>query len=173
MYDRLSTESKFLFLPGFLGSEGIGIRWFLLQICLLLCSIKSVRRLLLLVVPQFVILPLVAMKERKEIAGFTYLRVYPHKLSNERRLTADLGIAIADSHQGKGLGFELTRAVIDWAKEQSLSEITTYCLVDNTRAIQLFHKSGFSETRIIRGRATRGMTKHDVQEMKLAVNNDV
>jgi putative acetyltransferase len=73
-----------------------------------------------------------------------------------RKHVAGLGIAVAAAWQGKGVGDELMRRLLDWADNWAgylRLELTVY--VDNARAIALYRKHGFVEEGISRAHALR------------------
>ncbi len=65
-------------------------------------------------------------------------------INERRRHTASFGMAVKDSHQGKGIGSALLKKAIDladnWLNLKRI-EITVY--TDNDRAIYLYKKFGF------------------------------
>jgi putative acetyltransferase len=73
-----------------------------------------------------------------------------------RRHAAGLGISVAAAWQGKGIGDELMRRLLDWADNWTgylRIELTVY--VDNARAIALYRKHGFVEEGTHRAYALR------------------
>ncbi len=73
-----------------------------------------------------------------------------------RRHVAGLGISVAAAWQGKGIGDELMRRLLDWADHWAgylRIELTVY--VDNARAIALYRKHGFVEEGTNRAHALR------------------
>lgn len=78
----------------------------------------------------------------ERVVGAIGLAVNPRP---RRRHTADLGMAVDQDHQGRGIGSALLTAVIDLA-DQWLGihriELTVMC--GNDRAIQLYERHGFT-----------------------------
>jgi putative acetyltransferase len=73
-----------------------------------------------------------------------------------RRHVAGLGISVAAAWQGKGVGDELMRRLLEWADSWAgylRIELTVY--VDNARAIALYRKHGFVEEGVNRAHALR------------------
>ncbi len=73
-----------------------------------------------------------------------------------RRHVVGLGISVAAAWQGKGIGDELMRRLLDWADNWAgylKIELTVY--VDNARAIALYRKHGFVEEGTSRAHALR------------------
>jgi putative acetyltransferase len=73
-----------------------------------------------------------------------------------RRHVAGLGIAVAAAWQGKGLGDELMRRLLEWADNWAgylRIELSVY--VDNARAIALYRRHGFVDEGISRAHALR------------------
>jgi GNAT superfamily N-acetyltransferase len=71
----------------------------------------------------------------EEIFGWAFIE----KLSTH----PDLGIAVADSLQGQGIGTALLTRIVDWAREHSLPAIYLMVVQDNDRAIRLYERYGF------------------------------
>ena len=73
-----------------------------------------------------------------------------------RRHVAGLGISVAAAWQGKGVGDELMRRLLEWADNWAgylRIELSVY--VDNVRAIALYRKHGFVEEGVNRAHALR------------------
>jgi putative acetyltransferase len=73
-----------------------------------------------------------------------------------RRHVAGLGISVASAWQGKGVGNELMRRLLEWADNWAgylRIELTVY--TDNARAIALYRKHGFVEEGTSRAHALR------------------
>ena len=56
---------------------------------------------------------------------------------------AEIGIALADAQQGRGLEKKLMQALIHKAEEKQLAELMLNVYLDNDRAIAMYHKFGF------------------------------
>ena len=68
------------------------------------------------------------------------------------RHRAEFGIAIEKAHWGKGLGKALTAACIECAKSAGYRQLELDVVADNTSAVALYKKMGFTEY----GRNPRG-----------------
>ncbi|MCX7883663.1 MAG: GNAT family N-acetyltransferase [Caloramator sp.] len=63
----------------------------------------------------------------------------------------EFGVSVLKEFWGKGIGKELIRYLIDWAKETKvIRKINLRTRIDNERAIRLYKKLGFEEEGIIR-----------------------
>jgi len=109
MYDSLSLESKRIFHPGFIGFRSISFRWLVAQIILIASTIKSTRNL-----PIY--MPIVAISERKEIAGFAYLFVKRRFFRKD--VQDSLGIVVKKNHEGKGIGSRLMSVLLMLARRE-------------------------------------------------------
>ena len=56
---------------------------------------------------------------------------------------AEIGIALADAQQGRGLGKKLMQALIHKAEEKQIKELILHVNWDNDRAIAMYHNFGF------------------------------
>ncbi|WP_164462242.1 GNAT family protein [Bacillus sp. FJAT-42376] len=73
------------------------------------------------------------------------LSVNRHK-RNRRNHVCSFGISVSKSFQGRGLGKELMRRMIEWCRsEPGLEKITLEVFSNNHHAIQLYEKLGFHE----------------------------
>jgi putative acetyltransferase len=82
--------------------------------------------------------------------------VHPVGPIQRRRHCAGFGISVASGSQGRGIGSELTRRVLQWADGWMgylRIELTVY--VDNESAIALYRKFGFVTEGTLRGYALR------------------
>jgi acetyltransferase len=59
---------------------------------------------------------------------------------------AELGIVLSDAAQGKGLGSEIVRRVVDIAKEERIQRITADILAENTAMQKICNSLGFKLT---------------------------
>jgi L-phenylalanine/L-methionine N-acetyltransferase len=77
-----------------------------------------------------------------EVVGQLGLHTSPN--SPRRRHAAELGMAVRDDWQGKGVGTALMQAVVDLADRWlNLSRLELEVYVDNESAIRLYKKFGF------------------------------
>jgi putative acetyltransferase len=78
-----------------------------------------------------------------EVVGQLDLYTFPHK--PRRRHAGQIGMAVRDDWQGKGVGSALLQAAIDLAdKWLNLTRLELEVFVDNPPAIRLYEKFGFS-----------------------------
>lgn len=92
--------------------------------------------------------------------------LHPASVRLRRRHVAGFGISVAPDWQGRGIGAELTRRVLDWADRWTSYvriELTVY--TDNERAIALYRRFGFVAEGTLRGYALRGGRYCDVVTM--------
>ena len=64
---------------------------------------------------------------------------------------AEIGIALADAQEGRGLGKKLMQALIHKASEKLLAELMLHVSVDNDRAIAMYHNFGFKIESTLKG----------------------
>jgi len=86
---------------------------------------------------------LVAYVEGGEVVGQLGLHTFPNR--PRRRHVGQIGMAVRDDWQGKGVGTALMQAAIDLAENWlNLTRLELEVFVDNTPAIRLYEKCGFS-----------------------------
>jgi putative acetyltransferase len=86
---------------------------------------------------------LVACIEDNEVVGQINLNTFPQR--PRRRHVGQIGMAVRDDWQGKGVGTALLRAAIDLAdKWLNLTRLELEVYTDNAPAIRLYEKFGFS-----------------------------
>jgi putative acetyltransferase len=89
------------------------------------------------------LISLVACVENDEVVGNLGLHTFPDR--PRRRHVGQLGMAVRDDWQGKGVGTALMQAAIDLAdKWLNLRRLELEVFVDNAAAIRLYEKFGFS-----------------------------
>ena len=97
--------------------------------------------------------PLVAVVDG-EVVGHLTLHTYPTR--PRRRHAGDLGIAVRDDWQGKGVGTALMAAAIDLADNWlNLTRLGLEVYTDNEPAIRLYTKFGFEIEGTLRRSAFR------------------
>ncbi|KMZ53885.1 GNAT family N-acetyltransferase [Dorea sp. D27] len=83
---------------------------------------------------------LIAM-DGEEIAGIATISS-SHKI--KARHDGELGIVVAKRYQGQGIGTELIRQLIEWAKGNGMTRrISLDTRADNVKAVELYMKFGF------------------------------
>jgi putative acetyltransferase len=86
---------------------------------------------------------LVACVENNEVVGHLGLSTFPNR--PRRRHVGQIGMAVRDDWQGKGVGTALMQAAIDLAdKWLNLARLELEVYHDNAPAIRLYEKFGFS-----------------------------
>ena len=85
---------------------------------------------------------LVACAEDTEVVGHLGLHTFPNQ--PRRRHVGQIGMAVSDDWQGKGVGTALMQAAIDLAdKWLNLTRLELEVFTDNEPAIRLYKKTGF------------------------------
>ena len=78
----------------------------------------------------------------EEIAGIATINS-SHKIKS--RHEGELGIVVAKKYQGQGIGTELIRLLIEWARGNGVTtRIRLDTRTDNTAAVALYMKFGFT-----------------------------
>jgi len=164
MYDSLSEESMRFFHPGFLGLKSISFGWVLAQFALAASSFAFFRKVLLHIYPPSVFLAIVSTKFG-EITGFAFVKVKSRnkKMSHIK----ELGIFVRDCWQGRGIGTELMKHLLELAKKEFVQKIHLTVLANNFNAMHMYEKYGFKQIRMIpKGDVWRGK-RFDCIEMLL------
>lgn len=65
--------------------------------------------------------------------------------------TADLGITVAASHRGRGVGRALMEAVEGWARAQGVTRMTLGVFAHNARGLRLYERMGYRQEGVRRG----------------------
>lgn len=77
----------------------------------------------------------------EEIAGIATIH---SSAKIKARHDGELGIVVAKKYQGQGIGTELIRQLIDWAKGNGVTtRISLDTRADNVKAVELYMKFGF------------------------------
>ena len=107
-----------------------------------------------LVEPPEGLFSLVACVENNEVIGQLGLQTFPNR--PRRRHVGQIGMAVRDDWQGKGVGTALMQAAIDLADNWlNLTRLELQVFVDNTPAIRLYEKCGFTIEGTLAGFAFR------------------
>jgi len=92
------------------------------------------------------VLPIVGVIEEKPktrivaIASLRFFKGFPafaHK--------AEYGITVHDDYQGKGLGAELTRHMLEIAQKKGLKKVTVHVGAENKWAVRMYERCGFKK----------------------------
>lgn len=107
---------------------------------------------------------LVACVENGEVVGHLGLHTFPNK--PRRRHAGQIGMAVRDDWQGKGVGKALMQAAIDLAEKWlNLTRLELEVFIENEPAIQLYKKTGFTIEGTLRRFAYRDGQYVDVYTM--------
>lgn len=84
---------------------------------------------------------MIAVFDGEDLVGYGYLSsVLDQKKAVHR---ASFGIALLKKAWGRGLGWRLTSALIDFAREAGYEQVELEVASTNVRAVSLYQKSGF------------------------------
>ena len=84
------------------------------------------------------------------------------------RHVAALGMSVAADWRGKGIGAQLMKSAIEWARQtNTIKRIELRVFATNERAIRLYTKSGFVQEGVLRKAAFRDGKFHDTVVMAL------
>jgi putative acetyltransferase len=79
-----------------------------------------------------------------EVEAVGLIGLHPHAAKPRRRHAAELGMAVRDDCQGKGVGTVLMKAALDLADNWlNLSRLELSVFVDNAPGVALYKKFGF------------------------------
>lgn len=76
-----------------------------------------------------------------EVVGYSYLRFFPDK--PQKSGTASLGMVVRDDYQGKGVGTQLMKSMIDYCKKKRLKKIWLATYSDNKQTHYFYKRFGF------------------------------
>jgi putative acetyltransferase len=89
------------------------------------------------------LISLSACSENAEVVGQLGLQTFPDR--PRRRHAGQIGMAVRDDWHGKGVGTALMKAAIDLADNWlNLARLELEVFVDNTSAVRLYEKCGFT-----------------------------
>jgi len=167
MYDSLDNKKTKLFFDLYwLGLKPKSPKWFLAQVPLFLSTIKIFRRIIINLYPYIIFLSKVVVEEKKIIAyGFLIIR----KRFNKKSFSAELGVAVADNYQGRGIGSIMIEELIKFAKEERIKKIFLTTRVDNIKAQKLYKKFGFSIEKLLKNEVEWQGKKYDMYKMSLVL----
>jgi ribosomal protein S18 acetylase RimI-like enzyme len=60
--------------------------------------------------------------------------------------SADIALTVSDRWQGRGIGGELTRRLLERAREEGIEQMTATVLADNVRSLRMLRTAGFAVT---------------------------
>jgi RimJ/RimL family protein N-acetyltransferase len=82
---------------------------------------------------------------------------------------ADVGLLVAASHRGRGIGTALLEAAVVWARSVRITKLELHVFPHNTPAIRLYERFGFVQEGLRRGHYRRGDELLDAVLMAYAV----
>ena len=97
-----------------------------------------------------------------ELAGFAMCRCHPPP---ERDTIMQLDLGVESRHRRRGLGEALVSHAIRWAREAGVHRIQLAVVTDNTAAVSLYEKLGFSIEGTLQQAVRLEMRLHDVHVM--------
>ncbi len=167
MYDSLDMKkTRPFFNLYWLGLKQITPKWFLVQFPLFFSTIKFIRKILYKIYPYIIFLSKVAVDKNKIISfGFLIIR---KKYKND--FSAELGVAVIDEMQGKGLGSEIVGELIKSAKKEPIGEIYLTTRVENIKAHSMYKKFGFKDISILKDEVEWLGIKYNMYKMHLILN---
>ena len=107
--------------------------------------------------------------EDKTIIAYGFLRKVSHP---RRQHICVLGMVVADSHQGQGVGTYLGKAMIDWARGK-FKKIALGVYSDNHRGLKFYEKLGFEIEGVLMKEDFDGKRYRHMIQMALVVHNDL
>ena len=90
---------------------------------------------------------LVAEVDERPVGGATFLRGAWTKNAH----TADLGVSLLPEFRGLGIGEDLMREGVEWARRVGVRKLKLGVFASNERAVRLYRKLGFAEEGRLRG----------------------
>jgi len=101
--------------------------------------------------------------EGKTIIAYGFLRKVSHP---RRQHVCILGMVVADSHQGKGVGTYLGKEMIKWAKGK-YKKIALGVYSDNKNALKLYYRLDFEEEGVLYQEEFDGKRYRTIYQMAL------
>ncbi|MGQ7786638.1 mycothiol synthase [Nesterenkonia sp. K-15-9-6] len=83
-------------------------------------------------------------EEDGQLLGFHWTKVHPGEDGGAEPLGEVYVVGVVPDAQGRGLGYSLTLAGIEHLRSQGLGAIMLYVDADNTAAVELYRKLGFT-----------------------------
>jgi RimJ/RimL family protein N-acetyltransferase len=90
----------------------------------------------------------------------------PHPASPH---VADVGLLVAATHRGRGIGSALLDAAVAWARAVRITKLELHVFPHNTPAIRLYERFGFVEEGLRHGHYQRGDEVLDAVLMAYAI----
>jgi RimJ/RimL family protein N-acetyltransferase len=165
MYDSISNTDKLYFHPDFLGFHPQSFAWLPQQIALVLSTCKTLKKIILNILPQAYFIALIAQDSELDMIGFCFLKIKQYSLVND--FTAELGLMVVENNQKQGLGSSLISCILELAAKMKIGKIQLKVLAKNNKAIHLYRKFGFKTTRLIKNGEQWNGKMYDYVEMWL------
>jgi putative acetyltransferase len=106
-------------------------------------------------------------EDRGRIVGRLSLARDPHPASAH---VADLGLMVAVSHRGRGIGRALLECAVDWARGVGVTKLELHVFPHNEPAIRLYERFGFEREGYRKGHYRRHGADVDAILMALRVD---
>jgi RimJ/RimL family protein N-acetyltransferase len=90
----------------------------------------------------------------------------PHPASPH---VADVGLLVAATHRGRGIGSALLDAAVAWARSVGITKLELHVFPHNVPALRLYERFGFVQEGLRRGHYRRGAELLDAVLMALQV----
>ncbi len=76
-----------------------------------------------------------------------FIGVGRYDREGEDSTTAEVAFAVADAHQGRGIGTELLELLTAYARDHGIERFNAYVLAENRQMMRVFRNSGYELTR--------------------------
>ncbi len=76
-----------------------------------------------------------------------FIGVGRYDREDEHSRTAEVAFAVADDHQGRGIGTELLELLTAYARDHGIERFTAYVLAENRQMMRVFRNSGYELAR--------------------------
>lgn len=76
-----------------------------------------------------------------------FIGVGRYDREGEGSTTAEVAFAVADDHQGRGIGTELLELLTAYARDHGIDKFSAYVLAENRQMMRVFRNSGYELTR--------------------------
>ena len=101
--------------------------------------------------------------DKDDVIAYGFLRQATHQF---KKHLCVLGMVVADSHQGKGVGTFLGQKMIEWARKK-YSKIALGVYSDNIGALRFYKRLGFDVEGILRKEELRKDNYRDIVTMAM------
>lgn len=163
-YDSLTDQSKQFIDLYWLGFKSRRLKWWLVQVPLVLSTFIFFRKFFKILYPKITFLSLLALENGKNVVGYGFLII---REKNNNNLIAELGIFVKDDYQNFGIGKIIVEGLINFAKKENIKKIFLTVRTDNLRAYNLYEKFGFKNISTINNGSEWQNKKYDMFKMIL------